>query len=133
MPEFADREVDELTAALDSALVGRQPSLSPDEAAYTLWAFVRRLQAGRLTPSQEASVLEHLLELGRASADYRNPAEQASFMVRALTIGKTAPEAAGQDLHGSDFRLSDYRGKVVVLTFSADWCAICRTDTRITG
>ena len=128
VPEFADREVDGLIAALDSALVDRQPAPSPDEAAYTLWSFVRRLQAGRLTPPQEASVLERLLALGRANADYREPIEQASFMVRALTVGKTAPEAAGQDLQGNAFRLSDYRGKVVVLTFSADWCAICRTQ-----
>ena len=128
VPEFADRDVDGLIAALDSALVSRQPAPSPDEAAYTLWAFVRRLQAGRLTPSQEASVLERLLAIGRAHADYRAPIEQASFMVRALTVGKTAPEAAGQDLQGNAFSLSEYRGKVVVLTFSADWCAICRTQ-----
>ena len=128
VPEFADRDVNGLIAALDAALVGRQPEPSPDEAAHALWAFVTRLQTARLTPSQEASVLEHLLSLGRANADYRHPIEQANSMVRALTVGKTAPDAAGQDLQGNAFRLSEYRGKVVVLTFSADWCAICRTQ-----
>ena len=128
VPEFADREVAELLAALDSALVGRQPAASADDAGETLSAFVRRLQAGRLTPAQEASVLDHLLAVGAANADYRDPIEQATFMVRALTVGKTAPETTGQDLRGNAFSLSDYRGKVVVLTFSADWCAICRTQ-----
>ena len=128
LPEFTDPEVAGLLETLDSALVGRQPAPSSDEARHTLWTFVRRLQAGRLTPSQEASVLDHFLALGRAHADYRNATEEAGLMVRALTVGKTAPEAAGQDLHGSTFRLSEYRGKVVVLTFSADWCAICRTQ-----
>ena len=128
LPEFTDPDVAGLLATLDAALVGRQPAPSSDEARYTLWAFVRRLQAGRLAPSQEASVLGHLLALGRANAEYRNPTEEAAFMVRALTVGKTAPETAGQDLHGSSFRLSEYRGKVVVLAFSADWCAICRSQ-----
>jgi hypothetical protein len=32
-----------------------------------------------------------------------------------------APEIAGEDLDGVPFRLSDYRGKVVVLDFWGDW------------
>ena len=128
LPEFADRDVADLMATLDSALAGRQPAPSLEDARYTLWSFARRLQAGRLTPSQEASVLDHLLALGRAHADYREPIERSGFMVRALSVGKTAPETTGQDLDGRAFRLSDYRGKVVVLTFSADWCAICRSQ-----
>ena len=111
VPEFADRDVDGLIAALDSALVGRQPAPSPDEAAYTLWAFVRRLQAGRLTPSQEASVLERLLAIGRAHADYRNPIEQASFMVRALTVGKTAPESGRPGSAGQRFQSERVSGQ----------------------
>ena len=49
-------------------------------------------------------------------------------MARALTVGRTAPDAARQELQGNAFRLSEYRGKLVVLAFSADWCAICRTQ-----
>jgi peroxiredoxin len=128
VPEFTDRDVSDLMSSLDAALIGTRPAPSSDDAAYTLWAFVRRLQAGRLTPSQEASVLGHLAALARANADYQNPIERASFMVRALTVGKTAPPTTGEDLGGHPLRLSDYRGKVVVLTFSADWCGICRSQ-----
>jgi hypothetical protein len=32
-----------------------------------------------------------------------------------------APEIAGEDLDGVPFRLSDYRGKVVLLDFWGDW------------
>ncbi len=49
-------------------------------------------------------------------------------MVRALTVGKPAPQTTGRDLNGKPFSLSDYRGKVVVLAFSADWCGICRSQ-----
>jgi peroxiredoxin len=37
--------------------------------------------------------------------------------LRRLTIGKPAPEIEGEDLDGQPMKLSDYRGKVVVLTF----------------
>ncbi len=42
-----------------------------------------------------------------------------------LAIGKSAPEIVGHDLDGRTFRLSDYRGKVVVLVFWASWCHAC--------
>jgi peroxiredoxin len=45
-----------------------------------------------------------------------------------LMVGKVAPEIAGTDLDGRPFKLSDYRDKVVVLSFSAEWCGICRTQ-----
>jgi hypothetical protein len=36
-------------------------------------------------------------------------------------IGKPAPDVAGPDLDGKEFKLSDYRGKVVLLDFWAFW------------
>ncbi len=38
-----------------------------------------------------------------------------------LAIGKPAPEISGEDVDGVKFKLSDYRGKVVVLDFWGDW------------
>jgi hypothetical protein len=43
------------------------------------------------------------------------------FELRNLGIGKTAPEIEGEDVDGKKFKLSDYRGKVVVLDFWGDW------------
>ncbi len=48
-------------------------------------------------------------------------AQQELFELRHLRIGKTAPEIEGEDLDGKKFKLSDYRGKVVVLDFWGDW------------
>ena len=36
-------------------------------------------------------------------------------------IGNLAPEIDGEDLDGVEFKLSDYRGKVVVLDFWGNW------------
>jgi len=38
-----------------------------------------------------------------------------------LAVGKLAPEISGVDVDGRKFKLSDYRGKVVVLDFWGDW------------
>jgi len=38
-----------------------------------------------------------------------------------IRIGATAPEIDGQDTDGTPFKLSDYRGKVVVLDFWGFW------------
>jgi hypothetical protein len=43
------------------------------------------------------------------------------FEIRNLVIGKTAPEIEGEDQDGKRFKLSDYRGKVVVLDFWGNW------------
>jgi peroxiredoxin len=40
-------------------------------------------------------------------------------------IGKVSPEIEGKDVDGRPFKLSDYRGKVVVLVFWASWCGAC--------
>ena len=42
------------------------------------------------------------------------------FELRNLTIGKTAPDIVGDDLDGKPLKLSDYRGKVVVLDFEGN-------------
>jgi RNA polymerase sigma factor (sigma-70 family) len=53
-------------------------------------------------------------------------AERGLFAVRHLGIGKTAPDIEGEDLDGKRFKLSDYRGRVVVLIFCGQWCGPCR-------
>lgn len=37
------------------------------------------------------------------------------------SVGAAAPEIVGKDLDGVAFKLSDYRGKVVVLDFWGFW------------
>lgn len=50
------------------------------------------------------------------------------YELKHLAIGVTAPEIKGSDLDGKAMRLSDHRGKVVLLVFWASTCGPCIGD-----
>ena len=129
-PAFSDAEIAGLTSTLDRLLAaaGSDPARRDDTAADALRQYARRLQTGRLSGAQERSVLAHLDQIART-----RPADAALVsgprrMISELTVGKIAPDISGTDLDGRAFKLSDYRERVVVLEFTAEWCALCRTQ-----
>ena len=129
VPAFTDAEVTTLVATLDRLLAAESsPADWPQRAPDILWQFARRLQSGRLTPAQEATVLGHVDRLAAAHPSGREIVGGARRMVTELMVGKKAPDITGTDLDGRTFKLSDYRNKVVVLVFSAEWCGICKTQ-----
>jgi len=48
-------------------------------------------------------------------------AKKKLFALRHLSVGRTAPEITGKDIAGKPMKLSDYRGKIVMLDFWGDW------------
>jgi hypothetical protein len=60
-------------------------------------------------------------ELRRGKGTLGEQAEAELFELRSLAIGMTAPDIEGEDIDGKKFKLSDYRGKVVVLDFWGHW------------
>jgi len=48
-------------------------------------------------------------------------AEAEMFEIENLSVGKTAPEIEGEDIDGAPMKLSDYKGKVILLDFWGDW------------
>jgi peroxiredoxin len=101
-------------------------------ARLPLWDFARQWQTRRLTPAQETRILTRLAAIGRAHAGGPEAVRGAQFMIKSLSVGRVAPEIAGEDLDGQPFRLSDYRGQIVTLIFSGNWCGICRSDYPFT-
>jgi peroxiredoxin len=125
---FQDTDIDTLLATLDGLLDRDTADRSGEDAANDLWTFRERLQAGRLKASQEARVLGHLAALSERYPAHTQLLEKERRILETLTIGKVAPEIAGADLEGRPLRLSDYRGRVVVLAFSGEWCGSCRLE-----
>ena len=64
--------------------------------------------------------LRKVVEMAEGT-DLALSAAPAIFQEERLQIGMEVPDIIGEDLDGVPFKLSDYRGKVVVLDFWGDW------------
>ncbi len=48
-----------------------------------------------------------------------------------LAVGKPAPEIEGVDFDGKPLKLSDFKGKVVLLVFWGSWCGPCMAQVPL--
>ena len=99
--------------------------LPPLEGSARLWGTIA-LSAATFMNVLDTSIAN--VSLPAISGDLGVSSTQGTWVITSFAVGKRAPEVTGRDLEGKTFRLSDYRGRVVVLKFSAEWCGICHAQ-----
>jgi thiol-disulfide isomerase/thioredoxin len=58
-------------------------------------------------------------------------ASAAAEKLKGPQVGDVAPELLGRALDGAQISTTDYKGKVVIVTFWATWCPPCRKELPI--
>lgn len=86
-------------------------------------AAVKHLKYNRV---EDAVFAQTLIDVKALQAATKEPkvaaaAKRSAFKLENLQVGMVAPDIVAADLDGVEFKLSDYRGKVVVIDFWGDW------------
>ena len=127
--QFSDGTIEELIGVLELLL--SMPETVRDierEAGWHIRSFARVLQQRRPTGTQIAQAAAYLNEVKAKHPALGELIDQSRYRIEKLTPGQLAPNITGTDLKGVDFELQDYRGTVVVLYFTGQWCGPCRTE-----
>ncbi|OJW10543.1 MAG: hypothetical protein BGO49_22745 [Planctomycetales bacterium 71-10] len=77
----------------------------------------RAIDAPKLRTEAEALLEQVVREDAELGLNVGQPAAGELYRIRNLNIGQPAPELIGEDIDGAPFWLSEFRGKVVVLSF----------------
>jgi peroxiredoxin len=82
-------------------------------------AFASCLSNGKKSEEQKVETKAVIVEAGTHAPD------SVGYIVR---VGDIAPEMEMELTDGQKVKLSDLRGKVVMLQFTASWCGVCRKE-----
>jgi len=126
---FDDAWIDRMLAGLDAML--ELPETVNDferEAGSLLRSFTQRLQYGRISEEQTARVLAHLDAFAEKHPELAEVVDDRRRYIEYLIPGRVAQPVVGEDLDGVEFSLEEYRGNIVVLVFSGEWCGPCRGE-----
>lgn len=92
-----------------------------DKTVRVMALLARARQSGENDKSEDAIADLKLVQELTTDADLLDEAKEALAEVQKLAVGTLAPEIDGVDVDGVKFKLSDYRGKVVLLDFWGFW------------
>ena len=70
-------------------------------------------------------LLAAILLLGFTAGLHGQKVYEHNYFVK---VGDTAPDFTIKEAGGTSYKLSDLRGRVVMLQFTASWCSVCRKE-----
>ena len=123
---FTDAQFDGMLGSLD-AMLGLPETRADFEAEsrFHFTLFAHRLQKGPVSDEQYARVTAYFDEVEARHPDFGEVIAEHRLRVASFTPGRVAPNIVGKDTEGVEFALEDYRGNIVVLIFSGEWCGPC--------
>ncbi len=111
-----------LQKALDTHdLIASKAKTPTDKAATLYWRAYVISETNTQGAERERATRDLAAAIKTGDARTKQDATGLLFKMTRLQDGMVAPEIEGEDLDGSTFKLSDYRGKVVFLDFWGDW------------
>jgi len=109
---------------LDLVLERNEDTAVRAQAHYTrgaMYVGTRAVEHSETLRKQAIADLRDTLALATGDKSMTGLATSLLYEAEHLEPGLKAPDIAGEDLDGKAFKLSDYRGKVVLLDFWGDW------------
>ncbi|MDE2876044.1 MAG: peroxiredoxin family protein [Gemmatimonadota bacterium] len=126
---FTDAQVDRMLAAIDAALSLPESTADLERGVEVSVSGIGwGLQRGRMSDEQTARAAEGLAALGESYPAAAEALARVRFHIEYLMPGRVAPNIVGKDTEGVEFELEEYRGKIVAVIFSGQWCGPCRGE-----